>query len=292
VGNSALYSSSHRPVPCIPVVCCRSLIHILAPYTRRPSPYTYTHPLYSVYTKGMVFEIKTPIFEGPLHLLLSLVEKRQLLINEISLTKVTDEFISYINSSANATTSESAEFILVAATLVLIKSKSLLPAIELTSGESADIEMLEHRLKMLKTVREMAGFLKHHLAGPLIFLANDRPFTPIFSPEEDLKYESLKNAMKELLASLPKKEAVPTAVVQKVVSLQEMIEDLTERVQRGLKMSFRQFSKNHAESKVGLIVSFLALLELVKRGIVSVSQNDTFDDILIETENLGTPNYL
>ena len=240
----------------------------------------------------MVFEIKTPIFEGPLHLLLSLVEKRQLLINEISLTKVTDEFISYINSSVNATTSESAEFILVAATLVLIKSKSLLPAIELTSGESADIEILEHRLKMLKAVREMAGFLKHHLAGPPIFLANDRPFTPIFSPAEDLTYASLKNAIKELFASLPKKEVVPTAVVQKVVSLQEMIEDLTERIQRGLKMSFKQFSKNHAESKVGLIVSFLALLELVKRGIVSVSQNDTFDDILIETENLGTPNYL
>ena len=253
-------------------------------------PYTEYSSL--LYTKGMVFEIKTPIFEGPLHLLLSLVEKRQLLINEISLTKVTDEFISYINSSVNATTSESAEFILVAATLVLIKSKSLLPAIELTSGESADIEILEHRLKMLKAVREMAGFLKHHLAGPPIFLANDRPFTPIFSPAEDLTYASLKNAIKELFASLPKKEVVPTAVVQKVVSLQEMIEDLTERIQRGLKMSFKQFSKNHAESKVGLIVSFLALLELVKRGIVSVSQNDTFDDILIETENLGTPNYL
>ena len=75
----------------------------------------------------MLFTVKTQSFEGPLDLLLDLIEKRKLFINDISLVKVTDDFIAHVRQFENLPMAESAHFILVASTLLLIKSKSLLP---------------------------------------------------------------------------------------------------------------------------------------------------------------------
>jgi len=82
----------------------------------------------------MPFEIKTERFEGPFDLLLDLIERRKISINEVALAKVTDNFISYIESHEDFPMKESAQFIFVAATLLLIKSKSLLPNLELSTG--------------------------------------------------------------------------------------------------------------------------------------------------------------
>jgi segregation and condensation protein A len=92
------------------------------------------------------FLVKTEAFEGPLDLLLHLIEKRKLLINEVSLIKITDDYIEYIQSHDNISLKNNAHFILVASTLVLIKSKSLLPTLELTREEEQDIEDLEARI--------------------------------------------------------------------------------------------------------------------------------------------------
>jgi chromatin segregation and condensation protein Rec8/ScpA/Scc1 (kleisin family) len=99
-----------------------------------------------------------------------------------------------------------------------------------------------------------------------------------------------------VLATLPKKEKLPEITVRKIRTIEETIDDLAVRVQSALKMSFREFSKHGEnmtkEEKINVIVSFLAMLELVKQGIVEVSQNELFDDIDIETHNVLTPNYL
>src|SRR3990167_9179602 len=101
------------------------------------------------------FKIKTDIFEGPLDLLLSLIEKRKLLINEISLSKVADDFIGYLKTHESFPIAKTAHFILVASTLLLIKSKSLLPSLELTEEESASIEDLELRLRIFRKFKEL-----------------------------------------------------------------------------------------------------------------------------------------
>src|SRR3989344_7391616 len=93
------------------------------------------------------FKIKTEIFEGPLDLLLNLIEKHKVFINDVSLTKVTDDFINYIKSFANLPISHTANFILVASTLLLLKSRSLLPILELSPEEEQSITDLETRLK-------------------------------------------------------------------------------------------------------------------------------------------------
>ncbi|MDE2172553.1 MAG: segregation/condensation protein A, partial [Patescibacteria group bacterium] len=102
----------------------------------------------------MTFTVKTQTFEGPLDLLLDLIEKRKFFISDISLAKVTDDFITHIKQFENMPMGESAHFILVASTLLLIKSKSLLPELALSVEEQGDIRDLETRLKIYKRIKE------------------------------------------------------------------------------------------------------------------------------------------
>ena len=97
--------------------------------------------------------------------------------------------------------------------------------------------------------------------------------------------------LKDLVNRLPKKENLPKHIVQKVISLEEMIANLTTRITTSLRMSFKQFTAEHKGEKVGIIVSFLAMLELVKEGIVQVNQEKEFDDIVMETKEVGVPRY-
>src|SRR5665647_121039 len=94
----------------------------------------------------MPIAVKTSVYEGPLDLLLELIEKRKLLINDIALAAVTEEYIARINAMDTLPMGETAEFVALAATLLLIKSRSLLPLLNLTEEESKDIKELEYRL--------------------------------------------------------------------------------------------------------------------------------------------------
>lgn len=240
----------------------------------------------------MSFTIKTENFEGPLDLLLDLIEKRKLFISDISLAKVTDDFIEHIKDLGTIAISESAHFILVASTLLLIKSKSLLPGLALTEEEQVDIASLETRLKIYKRIKEASSNIQNIFGKDIIFMQSQaRPITPVFIPEPDFTLEKALFVLKDLINRLPKKENTPKVLIKKVISLEEMIGTLTSRITSHLKMSFKEFSKEHKENKVNVIVSFLAMLELVKQGIVHVSQENTFGDILMETKEVGVPHY-
>ncbi|MFA6552068.1 MAG: ScpA family protein [Candidatus Paceibacterota bacterium] len=239
----------------------------------------------------MDFTVKTEIFEGPLDLLLSLIEKRKLFINEISLAKIADDFIAYVRKVDQFPIADSAEFILIASTLVLIKSKSLLPSLSLSEEEKGDISNLEERLKIYKRMKELSLHIKEHFGKQIIFESEGRRIELVFSPDQNMTKENFWLSIKEVLKNLPKKEFLPKVVVDKVVSLEKMIESLTERIKSSIKMSFREFSKMGKESKVNVIVSFLAMLELVKQGIVNVVQENKNTDIMIETVDINTPRY-
>lgn len=239
----------------------------------------------------MSFTVKQQHFEGPLDVLLELIEKRKLFINDISLAKVADDFLSHIQTLENFPVAESANFVLVASTLVLIKSKSLLPTLELTPEEKGDIADLERRLKIYRKIKGLSAGVKALFGKNIMFPFEQRKAEVIFSPDKSMTVASLAEAVKDVLESLPKKEFLPKTVVQKVMSLEEMITHLTRRVTDNLRISFREFSKSGKENKAHVIVSFLALLELVRRGIISVTQEKHGEDIFMETENLGIPKY-
>lgn len=251
------------------------------------------------------FQIKTEVFEGPLDLLLSLIEKRKLLINDISLSRVADDFIEYVRSRESFPTAVAAHFILIASTLLLIKSKSLLPTLALTEEESASIEDLEERLKLYKRFKELSLNLGTQFGKNIIYTKSPSKDVPvIFSPSEEIKTQNLLESIFRVIESFPKKEILPKVVVQKIISLEDMIERLAERVTQSLKMSFADFAKAHGsvenrgsihkatkEERVNIIVSFLAMLELVKQGIIDVSQSSIHDDIDIESTSVGVPKY-
>lgn len=238
------------------------------------------------------YKVKLDKFEGPLDLLLSLIEKRKLFINEVSLAKITDDFIAYVNSLGNFPVAEGAQFILIASTLLLIKSRSLLPNLSLTEEEQTSIEDLENRLKIYKRIRDLSLHIKERFGKEIIFEKNQtRQYDPVFSPDESMTVPGLLNSIRNVLVNLPKKEALPKAVVRKVISLEEMIGDLTERIKQSLKMSFKEFAGVGKHEKVHVIVGFLAMLELVKQGVVSVSQEKGFDDIHMETSEISVPRY-
>ena len=239
----------------------------------------------------MAFIVKQQHFEGPLDVLLSLIEKRKLFINDISLAKVADDYLAHVKQLENFPIADSANFILVASTLVLIKSKSLLPNLELSDDEKGDIADLERRLKIYQRIKELSVGVKALYGRKILFPLEPRKVEPIFSPNDSINIPAFLAAVKEVLKSLPKKEFLPKAVVTKVMSLEDMITRLTKRVTDNLRMSFREFSKGDRENKVHVIVSFLAMLELVKQGIISVAQEKHFEDIIMETEALETPRY-
>jgi segregation and condensation protein A len=240
----------------------------------------------------MSFSIKTPTYEGPLDLLLDLIEKKKLFISDISLAQVTDDFISHIQQFESLPMGESAHFILIASTLLLIKSKSLLPQLILSEEEKGDMQDLELRLKIYQRIKESSVHIGELFGKNVIFTqSHARPVTPVFAPDAECTLEKSLYLLKDLIDRLPKKENLPQVVVQKVISLEDMIGTLTTRITSQLRMSFKSFAGEHRENKVNFIVSFLAMLELVKQGIVHVTQESNFSDIHIETKEVGVPRY-
>jgi segregation and condensation protein A len=237
------------------------------------------------------FQIKTEVFEGPLDLLLSLIEKRKLFINDIALSKVADDYITYLQSLEKFPIADSADFLVIASTLLLIKSRSLLPGLNLTEDEQKDIGDLEKRLKIYQRIKELSLHIKNSFGKNIIYFPEPRKTIPVFSPDETITSNNLLASILSVIKALPKVENIPKAIVKKVISLEEMISSLTTRIQSSIKLSFREFAKVGKEERVNVIISFLAMLELVKQGIVSVKQNNQFEDIEIETQDTGVPHY-
>lgn len=237
------------------------------------------------------YTVKTPSFEGPLDLLLDLIEKHKLSISEIALAKVADDYIAYTRTLSEFPVAMSAHFILIASTLLLIKSKSLLPSLALSDEERGSIEDLERRLKLYQRARELSKHVRALFGGQIIFAPEQRLETVVFSPDKQTNTAGLLASLKSILQNLPKASFLPKTIVQKVISLEEMIGNLTERIKTSLKLSFNDFAKVGKQEKVHIIVSFLAMLELVKQGIISVRQDKHFDEITMETEELNVPRY-
>jgi len=245
------------------------------------------------------YKVKTVVFEGPLDLLLDLIEKRKLFINDVSLSQVTDDFIKYIEAHEDFPIGESAEFILIASTLMLVKSRSLLPMLELTEEEEeGSIEDLENRLVLYARTKELAVEVKKMFGKNIIFDKTPSKNTiVVFTPDSKTNTSELLMALQRIIESLPKKEIIPKAIVRKMINLEETIEKLAERISRSMKMNFTEFKnqlgangKLTEEKKVMVIVGFLAMLELVKRGAIKVTQ-DSEGEIEMETESVSLPNY-
>jgi segregation and condensation protein A len=232
------------------------------------------------------YKIKTASFEGPFGLLLNLIEKRKLFINDVSLAQVTEDYLNYMNKLGGLHPAEISSFILVASTLLLIKSKSLLPNLNLTLEEEGDIRNLEERLRLYELFTKLSVKIKNNFGQKIIFAPLERkndlrawgPAALVFLPDDQITKDSMMTFARNALGAMPKKVFLPKVEVRQVVSIEEMIDKLTERIKKTLKMSFKDFSGNGKgitrEEKITVIIGFLAVLELVKQGIVEAVQEN------------------
>ena len=239
------------------------------------------------------FAIRTEKFQGPIDLLLDLIEKRKLHISDISLAQVADDYMGHVEKMNDLPVGETANFILVASTLLLIKSLSLLPSLETTEEESRDIEELRNRLKILQDIRNKSLYIKEEFGKNFLFQREFSQFEHVvFSPTNEITPEAILTGIKNVISSIPKLEKLTRAIVEKVISLEEMMERLTERIKKSLTISFREFSNHGKNNKKEVIVSFLAMLELFKQGMINITQSKQFQDIQIENEQYQkTPDY-
>ena len=242
-------------------------------------------------TPSSSFVVRQEQFEGPLEVLLNLVEQRKLHISDVGLSRVTDDFLNYAKSFVDFPIAESAQFAYVASTLLLIKSKALLPQLSLSREEEESIEDLQNRLKLLQRFRALSVHVRRRFGQSPMHRPLERKVVPVFAPPKEMTPFLLLQAVRAVLLSIPKPEVLAKVAIKKILSLEQMIENLRERVTSALRMSFREFSGSHKAERVNVIVGFLAMLELVKDGLIQVTQEERHGDIVMETGSVGTPRY-
>ena len=235
------------------------------------------------------FSIATPTYEGPLEMLLNLIEERKLSISEVSLADVTDAFLAYIEKLPELPLAETSQFILVASTLLLIKSRALLPSLELSDDERESVDELERRLARYSVIRKAARLLRKEWGrSPYRFAKRAPARAPIFTPAE-CSISLVFAAAERLLGTLPKPEELARTAVAPILALEDVIVHLKDRLTRAVRSRFSELVQSKDRSEV--IVYFLAMLELVRSGSLSVTQDKLFEDIEIEVEQVGSPQY-
>ncbi|NTV44185.1 MAG: segregation/condensation protein A [Candidatus Yonathbacteria bacterium] len=238
------------------------------------------------------YHVRTPAFEGPLELLLSLIEKRKVFVNDVSLADVADEYIAHVRGLSAFPLADAAGFLLVASTLALVKSRSLLPGLDISEEEKADIADLQSRLATYKRIVNLAADMRARFGKSILFAkTGEMKRTVVFAPDPSVDKETLVTSMRDIIRRFPASTPVlPKTTVRKIVSLEETIGRLANRIAKSLSMSFREFTGSR-EERVEVVVSFLALLELVKQGTIDVVQDERFGDILMESRATNVPRY-
>lgn len=236
------------------------------------------------------FTLETPVFQGPLETLLDLIEARKMPVSEVSLADVCDSYLAYVEKLPELPLGETAQFILVASTLLLIKSRALLPTLEVSSDEEGNIQELERRLAQLRIIRSGAKLLRKEWGrAPLITERRAPARLAIFAPGE-VSITFLQTTIQRILQTLPQPEKMIEAVIAPVLKLEEVITSLKDRLSRGVRTRWSELVRS--ASKHDAIVQFLAILELVRSGSASVTQEKLFSDIAIEAEAVpGAPRY-
>jgi len=239
---------------------------------------------------GDSFSISTDSFQGPLEALLNLIEDRKMAISDISLAQVTDSYLAYVEKLPQLPLGETSQFILVASTLLLIKSRTLLPMLQLSDEERESVEELERRLARYAIFRKGAKLLRKEWGThPLLFAHRAPAREAVFSPAES-SIDLIAKAGARLAALLPKPEAMAKAAVAPVIALEDVISNLKTRLNSAFKSSFKDLTRR-TKDKGEIVVYFLAVLELVRSGSASVSQEKLFEDIPIDAEAIGAPRF-
>ncbi len=265
------------------------------------------------------YELKTEKFQGPLDKLLELIEEKKLEITEISLAEVTNDFLQYLKTLTNPEGKPSAsygagadnsievrenmrllaDFIAIASRLILIKSKSLLPDAPLTSDEEADIKDLEARLKIYRALKPAMKLLQERwqkseseFSRPYFLSASfprEASGANIFYPGANLSLESLVASVGRVAAVVQKFVSEEGTVAKEMVSVEEKMREIVERLQNFAQVSFSHFSGDRSRSEI--IAAFLAILHMAHDQLIFLEQKAHFSDIMITRNGKGAEQF-
>ena len=233
------------------------------------------------------YEVKLPVFEGPLDLLLHLIERQELDITMVSLAQVTDQYLEYIHHLEQRSAANLADFLVVATKLLLIKSRLLLPRPPMPEeDEEGDIgQNLVRQLIEYKKFKEIAAQLSQRQGqGYRAFVGVAKVTVSGKSLDlDDTALESLVAAVKRALQILPPAPPVSGVIPPPTVSIQEKIDLIKSTLRTRQETDFGELIAS-ARSRVEIIVTFLAVLELIKARFLSVRQEKLFGRILLRHE--------
>jgi len=233
-----------------------------------------------------MIDFKTEKFEGPLGVLLQLIEKEELDITEVSLAKIADQYIAYIKTNGAIDPEMTADFLVVAAKLLYIKSKALLPY--LYPEEDEEVEEFEQQLKMYKEFLEAMKGVTAMMEKKRFMFA--REFNRkalnnlnLFSPPKKLLKEDLAAIFGEIIKKVkPEEEKLEEKRLEKKINIEDKILSIQKILLEKLNFNFSRILEK-AESKTEIIVSFLAVLELIKQKDAEADQDDLFGEIMIKS---------
>jgi segregation and condensation protein A len=229
------------------------------------------------------YTVRTPTYEGPLDLLLDLIERAELDITTVSLAAVTDQYLAYIESLEQANPDEISAFLVIAAKLLQIKSEALLPRPPARApGEEDAGRALVDQLKLYKRFKEIGNLLNDRQKVGLRTYVRVAP-APKVEPKLDLSnlsLESLVAAAQEAFARERNKQPLAVIIAPPRVTIREKIDLITRVMKEAGRATFRTLL-NPGASRLEIVVTFLAMLELVKRYRIQATQEGLFSDIEI-----------
>lgn len=230
--------------------------------------------------------VKVEQFSGPFDLLLKLIEKDELDITKISLAKIADEYIEHIKASPSIRPEEMADFLVIAAKLLFIKSKALFPFLQFSAEEDDNSEDLEKQLKMYKEFLEAAKKIDKIIGKKKFMFAREFSRKALlnnlkkFFPPKNITASDLAGTFEEIIGRLQRAPKLEEETIEISVSIEDKIRQIQDMIKGAEHSTFSAVAGNSG-SKTNIIVSFLALLELIKQKVVTVKQDDLFKEIEI-----------
>ncbi len=233
------------------------------------------------------YKVVTPVFEGPLDLLLQLIEQAELDITKLALAQVTDQYLEHIQNMPNQEPEEVSAFLVIAAKLLQIKSEALLPRPpSREEGEEDPGEALARQLLAYKKFKEIADTLEQRESDGL------RSYLRLAAPPKvqekvdfgEFSLEDLFSLAEEVFSQIDDRPVLGTVVSVPRVTIREKIDHIVHTLQNQPQSSFSQIL-GEQRTRLDIVVTFIAMLELIKRHFVRASQDNLFSEITLEPAN-------
>ena len=241
-------------------------------------------PMENLLGRQLNYTVHTSVYEGPLDLLLNLIERAELDITSVSLATVTDQYLVSIKDLEQLNADEISAFLVIAAKLLQIKSEALLPRPPTRAPGEEDVgRSLVDQLKLYKRFKEIGSWMNERQRANLRTFLRVAP-PPKIEPKLDLSnltLEKLITAAQEAFANDRNKLPLGVIIAAPRVTIREKIDLITKMMKEAGRSNFRALL-NQGASRLEVVVTFLAMLELVKRYRIQARQEGLFSDIEID----------